>query len=114
MIGNQTVNVTKEYNVKRHYETKHSEGVYGKLYGRNRELKVKQLKEQLKSKRFMFQKMRTDNEQVVRCSFLTAQRIAQNMKPYSDGNFVKQCLTDVAEQMCPKMVQEYEKISLSR
>jgi len=31
------------------------------------------------------------------------------MKPYSDGNFVKQCFFDVAEEMCPKMVQEYEK-----
>ena len=69
-------------------------------------MKVKQLKEQLKSQRCMFQKMRTDNEKVVRCSFLIAQRIAQNMKSYSDGNFVKQCLTDVAEEMCPKMVQE--------
>ena len=36
------------------------------------------------------------------------------MKPYSDGNFVKQCLAVVAEEMCPEMVQEFEKISLSR
>jgi len=62
----------------------------------------------------MLKKMRTDNEKVVRCSSLIAQRIAQNMKPYSDGNFVKQCLIDVAEEMCPEMVQEYEKLSLSR
>ena len=38
----------------------------------------------------------------------------QTMKPYSEGNFVKKCLTDVVEEMCPKMVQEFEKISLSR
>jgi len=56
LICNQTVNVTKEYNVKRHCETEHSEGVYGKLDGRNRELKDKQLKEQLKRQRFMFKK----------------------------------------------------------
>jgi len=31
LICYQTVNVTKECNVKRHYETKHSEGVYGKM-----------------------------------------------------------------------------------
>jgi len=37
LICNQTVNVTKEYNVKRHFETKNSEGVYGKLDGRNRD-----------------------------------------------------------------------------
>ena len=36
------------------------------------------------------------------------------MKPYSEDNFVKKCLSDVAEEMCPKMVQEFEKISLSR
>jgi len=62
----------------------------------------------------MFKKMRTDNEKVVRCSFLIAQRIAQNMKPYSDSNIAKQCLIGVAEEMCPEIVQEYEKISLSR
>ena len=33
-------------------------------------------------------------------------------KPYS--NFVKTCLTDVAEKMCPKTVQEFKKIRLSR
>ena len=54
LICNQTVNVNKEYNIKRHCDSKHADGVYGKLKGRDRELKVKQLKEQLKSQRFMF------------------------------------------------------------
>ena len=27
---------------------------------------------------------------------------------------MKKCVTDAAEEMCPKMVQEFEKISLSR
>ena len=59
----------------------------------------------------MFQKMQTDNEKIVRRSFLIVQRIAQTMKPYSEGDFLKKCLSDVAEEMCPKMVQEFEKIS---
>ena len=58
--------------------------------------------------------MHTDNEKTVRCSFLITQRIAQTMKPYFEVDFVKNCVTDVAEEMCPKMVQEFEKISLSR
>ena len=58
--------------------------------------------------------MHTNNEKTFRCSFLIAQRIAQTLKPYSEGDFVKKCLTDVAEEMCPKMVQKFEKISLSR
>ena len=89
LICNQTVNVNKEYNTKRHYHSKYADGVYGKLKGRNRELKVKQLKEQLKSQRFTFHKMHTDNEKTVRCSFLIAQRIAQIKKPFSEGDFVK-------------------------
>ena len=83
MICNQTVNVDKEYNIKRHYDTKHADGVYGKLKGHDRELKVKQLKEQFQIQR-LFQKMHTDNEKTVRCSFLIAQRIAQTMKPHSE------------------------------
>ena len=114
MICNQTVNVNKEYKIKRHYDSKHADGVHGKLKGCERELKVQQMKEQLKSRRLMFQKMQTVNEKIVRCSFFIAQRIAQTMKPYSEGDFVKKCLTDVAEEMCPKLVQEFEKISLSR
>ena len=76
LVCNQTVNVNKEYNIKRHYDSKHADGVYGKLKVRGRELKVKQLKEQLKSQSFMFQKMHTDNEKTVQCSFLMGQRIA--------------------------------------
>ena len=113
LIYNRTVNVNTEYNIKQHYDLKHADGVYGKLKERDRELKVKQLKEQLKSQHFMFQKMHTDNEKTVQCSFLIAQRIAQTMKLYSEGDFVKKCLTDIAEEMCPKMVQKFKKISLS-
>ena len=57
----------------------------------------------------MFQKMHTDNEKTIWCSFLIAQRIAQTMKSYSEGDFVKKCLTEVAEELCTKMVQEFEK-----
>ena len=58
--------------------------------------------------------MRSDNEKAVRSSFLIARKIAERMKPYSDGYFVKKCLMNAAQEMCPKMVTELEKISLSR
>ena len=46
LICNQIVNINKEYNIKRYYNSIHADRVYGKLKGRDRELKVKQLKEQ--------------------------------------------------------------------
>ena len=96
LICNQTVNGKNEYNIKRHYDSKHADVVYGKLKGRDRELKVKQLKEKLKSHGFMYQKMYTDNKKTVRCSFLIPQGVAQTVKPYSEGDFVKKYI-DVAE-----------------
>ena len=65
LICKQTVSVNKEYNIKRHYDSKHANGVYRNLKGRNIELKVEQLKEQLKSQHLMFQKMHTNNEKTV-------------------------------------------------
>ena len=109
LICEQTVSVNKEYNIKRHYDSKHANSVYRKLKGRNIELKVEQLKEQLKSQRLMFQKMHTDNEKIVRCSFLIAQRIAQTMKPYSEGDFVKKCLTEVEEEFVVKWYRSLRK-----
>ena len=57
--------------------------------------------------------MRSNNEKAVQSSFVIAQKITQTTKPYSDRKFVKQCLTDVTQEMCRKMVTEFEKTSLS-
>ena len=112
LICNKSVSYAKEYNVKRHYSTNHPD--YHKLEGNERKQKLKTLQRQLSNQRLMFQNMRSDNEKSVRCSFLIAQKIAERMKPYSDGHFVKECLMSAAQEMCPKMVTELEKISLSR
>ena len=80
LIGEQTVSVNKEYNIKRHYDSKHANGVYGKLKGRNIELKVEQLKEQLKSQRLMFQKMHTVNEKY--CSSMQFLNCTENSSNY--------------------------------
>ena len=36
------------------------------------------------------------------------------MKPFSDGEFVKDCLLAAVEELAPNKVKDYEKISLSR
>ena len=56
----------------------------------------------------MIQNMRSDNEKVLRSSFLMAHKIGKKMKAYSDSDFVKECLIDVSQEMCPKMVSEIQ------
>ena len=58
--------------------------------------------------------MRSDNEKVLRSSFLFANRIAKKIKAYSDGYFVTECLIDVAQEIYRKMMLEIQKISLLR
>ena len=62
----------------------------------------------------MFQNMRSDNEKVLRSSFLIEHKIAKKMKAYSNGDFLKKCLIDVAQEIFPKIVSEIQKINLSR
>ena len=111
LICNKSVSCAKKYNVKQHYATNYPG--YHKLEGNERKQRVKALQRQLSNQRLIFQNMRSDNEKAVKSSFLTAQKIAERMKPYSDGHFVKECLVNAAQEMCPNMVTELEKITLS-
>ena len=45
LICNQTVNVNNECNIKQQHDSKHADGVYRKLKGRDRKLKVKQFED---------------------------------------------------------------------
>ena len=45
--------------------------------------------------------------------FLNCTENISNYEAVCEDDFVKKCLTDVAKEMCPKMVQKFEKISLS-
>ena len=56
--------------------------------------------------------MRSDDEKVLRSSFLIAHRIAKKMKAYSDGDFVRECVIDGAQEIFPKLVLEIQKIRL--
>ena len=40
--------------------------------------------------------------------------IAKHNKPFSDGEFIKKCMLDVADQVCPEKRQKFEEVSLSR
>jgi len=45
---------------------------------------------------------------------MVAYNLARNSKPFSDGEFVKQCLVDCASVLCPEMKSRFDTISLSR
>lgn len=53
-------------------------------------------------------------ENATAASYEVTKLIAQHSKPFSDGDFIKQCLIKVTEIMCPEKVQDFNNVSLSR
>ncbi|UYV82211.1 EPM2AIP1 [Cordylochernes scorpioides] len=106
LICNESIAVLKEYNMKRHYETKHSQN-YSKYTGIVRTEKFEALKRGLKSQQSLFTKVKTEQEAATRASFRVALEIAKRGKPFIDGEMIKECIIAVVEEMCPEKVLIY-------
>ncbi|UYV64114.1 K02A2.6-like, partial [Cordylochernes scorpioides] len=112
LICNESIAVLKEYNMKRHYETKHSQN-YSKYTGIVRTEKFEALKRGLKSQQSLFTKVKTEQEAATRASFRVALEIAKRGKPFTDGEMIKECIIAVVEEMCPEKVNLLNTVSMS-
>ena len=102
----------KEYNIKRHYETKHFQN-YSKYTGNLWKEKSEALKCGLKSQQYFFAKDNTEQEAATHASSRVALEIAKRGKPFIDGEMIKECIFAIAEEMCPKKVNLFKTVSLS-
>jgi hypothetical protein len=62
----------------------------------------------------MFNKQRTQHHSIVKASFVVSEKIAKNSKSFGAGEFVNECLVDVAGIICPEKKKDFENICLSR
>ena len=111
LVCNETVAVNKEYNLKRHHETKHK--VISELKGTQRKEKLKKLISNLEKQQSIFKKQNVETENNTKASYVASSLIAKKMKPFTDGEFVKECLMNVVEIVCPEKRTLFENISLS-
>ena len=100
MICNVSVAVNKEFNIKRHYDTKHSN--FSKFVGQARKDKLDRLKDSLKQQSSVFQKHTTDSKNSTLANYRVAQIIAGEKRAFTDGEFAKKCMMAVVESICPK------------
>ncbi|XP_008182941.1 general transcription factor II-I repeat domain-containing protein 2-like [Acyrthosiphon pisum] len=54
-----------------------------------------------------------DSEASVKASYTIAQKIAAKSKPFTDGEFIKECMEAASEILCPSKKQLFSKLSLS-
>ena len=111
LICMEIMSVNKEYNIKRHYESKHQN--YMHITGEIRKEKINKLKSNLKQQSSMFARKNTENENNTIASYQVARLIAEDMKPFVDGEFVKKCMLAVVDVVCPEKAQLFRNISLS-
>uniref|UniRef100_A0A3Q3WPK1 DUF4371 domain-containing protein n=1 Tax=Mola mola TaxID=94237 RepID=A0A3Q3WPK1_MOLML len=95
-----TVSVMKEYNLRRHFHTKHG--------------LTQELKDRLQSQQNMFTKASGRSDAVLKASFTVTEEIARAAKCFSEGAFLKHCMLKVCEQMCPDQMQAFNSISQTR
>ncbi|CAK1583558.1 unnamed protein product [Parnassius mnemosyne] len=62
----------------------------------------------------MFHKQRTKLDNVVKAIFILSSNFAKAVKPFAEGEFIKECMLEVCGILCPEKKNEFEKISLSR
>lgn len=107
LVCGDSVSVMKEYNLRRHYETstKHTE---------QRLQKVEELKRNLKSQQAMFTKAKSQSKAAVKASFIVAEEVAKSARPFTEGDFVKNCMLKVCDVVCPEKRQLFSNVSLSR
>lgn len=113
LICTESMAVMKEYNLKRHFDSKHAQTETGRLTGQLRTDKIATLKKCLGNQQSIFTKGNAGAENATRASFRVSALLNQKMKPFTDGELIKECLITVADIMCPQMKSAFSGIQLS-
>ncbi|CAI6372756.1 unnamed protein product [Macrosiphum euphorbiae] len=115
LICYETVAVFKEFNIKRHYESKH-QNKYVNCKGNLRTSLLEKFKQNFKSERVgnVFEKYNRGKDEIIRASYEVANLIARENKSFSDGEFVKKCILASVKEIIPEKMSVFENISLSR
>ena len=113
LIFQKNVTVVKEYNIRRHFETNHA-NYRSSLSTQQPEVTSQRLVVNFWIQQNTLFRQSAVHESITKASFLLAFKTAQASKPFSDGEFIKQCMVKTAGLLCPDTKGKYEQISLSR
>ena len=109
LICKQRVSVLKEYNLRRHHETRHSDQ-YSKYTGEERKVKAGDLLAKLTSQQRTLLQPSTEQENATRASYRISSLIVWSGRHFAVGDFVKQCLTVAADTVCPNQTRAFSHI----
>ncbi|KII67030.1 General transcription factor II-I repeat domain-containing protein 2 [Thelohanellus kitauei] len=108
----ESLSVVKEYNMKRHFTCKH--GDRKNFDEKQINDKIDTLKNNFDNRKEIINKAKIQNYKRVKSSFLVSEKIAKHSKSFKEGEFIKECLLDISNVICPEYKNDYESICLSR
>lgn len=114
LICNEAVAVFKEFNLSRHFMTKHNNATYETMTEEERKQKAGALRKKLSGQQNIFKKQSCSQKLATHASYVVAYNIAKSNKAFSDGEFVKTCMLQVCDILCPDKTKDFEIVSLSR
>ena len=112
LICGRDVSVLKEYNLSRHYETLHADR-YKHFTDAERARAAQDLLAKLGKQQGCFTKLHAAKDAATRTSFVISHKIAQNSKPFSEGEFVKECMVESAALICPEKKEAFEQVRMN-
>uniref|UniRef100_A0A8C5LZB9 General transcription factor II-I repeat domain-containing protein 2-like n=1 Tax=Leptobrachium leishanense TaxID=445787 RepID=A0A8C5LZB9_9ANUR len=112
LICNEKVAVLKDYNLKRHYNTKHADQC-AKYNREERERQIVQLQKGLSMQQNQFKRAKKECDAAVEASYVVCEQVAKAGKPFTEGQFLKDCMVKVADILCPEKASLFRNISLS-
>ena len=74
---------------------------------------IAKLTSNLEKSSVMFRKQTSQHEKAIRVSYEVSLLLAQRIKPFSDGDFIKKCLISLINSVCIKQRSVLENVSLS-
>ena len=113
LVCGGTLFISKGFNVKRYHNALHQDK-YDKTVGKLREDLVKKLRNFLFMQHSVFKKPIEENEITLTGSYVVAEKTARYSRPFTDVEFARECIQDVAKLMVPKQAHFFEKVSCSR
>ena len=111
LIYKKSIPIMKDYNLKRHFE-KHYK-IYQQLVGEKRTQKIEKLQKEFVAQQLMFKKSNQQLQAFTHASYVVAYKIAKRGKPFSESEFVKDCMLKVAKIVCSDKQHVFQNVSLS-
>lgn len=114
LICQEPVAVLKDYNLARHFNSKHLGSKYYKMTDEDKKVHSEELKRKISSQQMFFKNQRSVQRSSTLAGHIVAYKIAKSNKPFSEGEFIKDVLISIGKVLCPEKVKDFESIGLSR